>query len=155
MDGELIITIKQWNLMCLRKSKGLAWLQPRIALQFTLFINSNFTIMEIKDFVVCCLGFGLSDETFEDYCGAFDVDFDEDDVYDAIRICSGDYSNVANELYYRLFEKIISQYKDEPSLDRNLWGTDCNGLCSALYYDGVRIDCPEDVEEIIEANSKG
>ena len=103
--------------------------------------------MKMNDFIGCCLGFGTLDTTFDKYCDAFDIDFSDDDVFEAIDCCRKNPRNVATFLYHDLFERIIEQYEDR--LDREVFDYDINGACSRLYYNGVGVYSPQDLEEII------
>lgn len=102
--------------------------------------------MKMNEFIGVCLGFGNLDTTFDKYCDAFDIDFSDDDVYEAIRCCR-DPRNVGSFLYHDLFERIIDKYDDQ--LDWEMFDYDINGAWSRLYYNGVGVYSPHDLEEII------
>lgn len=101
----------------------------------------------MNDFIGVCLGFGSLDSTFDKYCDAFGIDFSDDDVYEAISCCSRNLRNVGSFLYHDLFERIIEEYEDQ--LDREVFDYEINGYCSRLYYNGVPIFSPQDLEEFI------
>ena len=116
--------------------------------QITICLISKFKTMEMKDFIVGCLGFGCLDTKFDEYCDAFGIDFDDDDVTDALRACHPNYGSFGGEMYYILFNKIIDKYHREP-LDRDLWDYCINGDASSLYYDGDEIFAPADLDCLI------
>ena len=103
--------------------------------------------MKMNEFIGVCLGFGCLDTTFDKYCDAFDINFSQDDVYEAIDCCRSNLRCVADFLYQDLFERIIDKY--EYQLDRGFFDYECNGCCSRLYYNGVPIFSPQDLEEFI------
>lgn len=101
----------------------------------------------MNEFIGVCLGFGNLDSTFDEYCDAFDIDFSENDVYRAIDCCGDNLKHVASYLYECLFERIIDKYDDQ--LDREIFDYECDGCCSCLYYNGVEVYSPQDLEDII------
>lgn len=104
--------------------------------------------MKMKDFIVVCLGFGYLDTTFDEYCDAFGIDFDEDEVTHVFCACHPNYQEFGNLIYTILFNKIIDKYHREP-LDRNLWNYCINGDASELIYDGIGIGSPAELDCLI------
>ena len=76
--------------------------------------------MEMQEFILSCLRFGCYDTKFDDFCEAFDIDFSEEEIHDALKSCAHNFCYFGHEIYHRLFEKIIDKYHRDP-LNREKW----------------------------------
>lgn len=103
--------------------------------------------MEMNDFVASCLG--MDGEVFDEYCDAFDVEIDEDDVKEALNMCCGDYFSFGQTILETMWGKVVSHYSQW--LDEDKFDCDCSSPSYPdFYYDGESVKSNEDLDAIVE-----
>lgn len=101
----------------------------------------------MNGFVASCLY--MDGEVFDKYCEAFDVDIDDDDVYETLNRCCGDYHAFGTLILGCMFDKVIEEYKDR--LDEEKFDYDFSSPSYPdFYYDGEHIESKDDLEDIID-----
>lgn len=110
------------------------------------------TDMTTKDFF--CEIFNINSDFIDKICDDFDVDFDDEQVYEILDLCSGGfeqraYGRVGNLLIKRIFETVIDDYSDR--LDENKFAINADGYCSTLEYDGKIIHNTAELNAIADA----
>ena len=98
-----------------------------------------------------CSILGVSGATVDWFCDEFDVDFTDDEFYQILDDLSGDllhdnlYIKVGNVLMQRLWDKVISEYRDR--LDEDKFDCVIDGSVSKFYYDGEIVTSKKDLEK--------
>ena len=106
--------------------------------------------MKARDFIGSLLGIY---DVIDDICDEYDIDLDEDEVYDAFN-CHGhigrdNASDVGREIILTLYGKIKEKYSG--ALDEEKFDYDVSSAgFPCLYYDEEEIRSKEQLERIVE-----
>jgi hypothetical protein len=104
--------------------------------------------MEMNKFVATCLF--MDGEVFDQYCDAFDVDIEDEDVYEALRLCDGtNYRSFGVIILERMWAKVVE--RNTPVLDESKFDCDCSSPSfPSFYYDEEEVKSQADLDRIIE-----
>lgn len=90
----------------------------------------------------CLRAYSSACEYMDDLQDAFDIELEEFDVLDALRVVSEQTKpELGNQLITRLFDKIIEKAKDEyqnDELERE-FDYDAEYYCSRIYFNGTHV----------------
>lgn len=104
--------------------------------------------MEMNEFILRC--FGIDAGVLEDFCQEFDLDWDEDEVFECFKNVDFNHCNweVAQRLLVKTFEKIRDLYEDET--DEDDWDYDVSSPSyPCFYYKEHSFSTKEDLEALI------
>ena len=102
--------------------------------------------MKVQDFILYSLGLYDNGEYLDDIMKNFHIKEISTEIEDLIATSNGD---LGNTLAFELFNEIIYKAEEELGLDTTKFTYYINGsLDTYLYYDGEKITCWEELEEI-------
>lgn len=108
--------------------------------------------MEMNEFILKC--FGIDAGVLEEFCQEFDLDWDEDEVFECFENVDFKHCNweVAQRLLVKTLEKIRDLYEDET--DGEVWDYDVSSPSyPCFYYKGLSFYTKEDLEALIHGET--
>ena len=105
--------------------------------------------MGINDFVSCCLGISSK---VDDICDSFDIDIEDNLIYETLDACCGKYDKFGNLLIRTLYMQVVDKLKNNYGvwIEEDRFDIFTNGRDSYLLYDCREIYDFDDVEEIVK-----
>lgn len=101
----------------------------------------------MNNFIASCLGGDW--KILDKYCDAFHVEIDENDIYEALSICSGNYKNFGTVILEKIWKYV--EYKFSSFLDEEKFDCDCTSPFNpSFYYNKKEVYCENDLIEIIK-----
>lgn len=104
--------------------------------------------MTTNEFICVCLGLGMTGRKVDEICDNFGIDLSDNDVWDTLDLFRGNYTGFGNCLISDLYQQVIV-YWVEQGLDSDKFDYEANGDASYLLYDGKKVSCEDDLQEIL------